>query len=195
MRTLNKRRAAKPAVYFWSSASPGAGRATTYNRRLIPSPCDGKANRYSVGVAACAADMRCSRDRVPMCIEAIVWFVKSFCSCSQLSQCSESCVQVKMRAGLHVFPSVCDRSHTCEFHRCGAHLNACASAARVSAHHGATSSTRLFSARPASVAFEPTGASNPTPAVRSRGCAIRKLFTSSAATASARRFERSRLYS
>jgi len=29
MRTLNKRRAAKPAVYFWSSASPGAGGATT----------------------------------------------------------------------------------------------------------------------------------------------------------------------
>jgi len=26
---LNKRRAAKPAVYFWLSASPGAGRATT----------------------------------------------------------------------------------------------------------------------------------------------------------------------
>ena len=37
--------------------------------------------------------------------------------------------------------------------------------------YGATSSTRRFSARPASVALEPTGASSPTPAVRSRGCA------------------------
>jgi hypothetical protein len=35
--------------------------------------------------------------------------------------------------------------------------------------HGATSSTRRFSARPASVALELAGASSPTPAVRSRG--------------------------
>lgn len=65
----------------------------------------------------------------------------------------------------------------------------------VTAGYGATSSTRRLSARPASVAFEPTGASRPTPAVRSRVGVMRKLFTSSAATASARRFERSRLYS
>jgi len=36
--------------------------------------------------------------------------------------------------------------------------------------HGATNSTRRFNARPASLAFDPTGARNPTPAVRSRGC-------------------------
>ncbi|MBA7716103.1 hypothetical protein ES703_125166 [subsurface metagenome] len=59
--------------------------------------------------------------------------------------------------------------------------------------HGATSSTRRFSARPASVAFVPTGARNPTPAVRRRCGAIRYARTSSAATASALRRDKSRL--
>ena len=35
--------------------------------------------------------------------------------------------------------------------------------------YGATNSTRLFNARPASFAFDPTGARCATPAVRSRG--------------------------
>ena len=39
--------------------------------------------------------------------------------------------------------------------------------------YGATSSTRRLSARPASEALEPIGASRPTPAVRSRGWAMR----------------------
>ena len=59
--------------------------------------------------------------------------------------------------------------------------------------YGATNSTRRFSARPLSLSFEPTGDRKPTPAVRRRACAILKFFTSSAATASARRRDRSRL--
>jgi cell division septation protein DedD len=52
--------------------------------------------------------------------------------------------------------------------------------------HGATSSTRRLNARQASVAFDPTGARKPTPAVRNRACAI------SDSSSPARRRERSR---
>ena len=155
--------------------------------------------------------------------EADAWIAEAICSFSLLSQCSESslaprgctlmCTSFQHACGrshpthadqfysvMHTSRSASTASVSLSFRRArGASPHvACVAMLRIErscAHrlHGATNSTRRLSARPASVALDPTGARSPTPAVRSRACATRKFFTSSAATASARRFDRSRL--
>src|SRR3954471_24032803 len=83
---LNKRRAAKPAVYFGLQCRPGlAGRQPrieVYNRRhavarQIVGRCD---------VVANASDMQRSRHRVSISAKAIAWMAKSLCSYFLLSQ-------------------------------------------------------------------------------------------------------------
>ena len=67
-------------------------------------------------------------------------------------------------------PDGASRNDACGFTRGACHDT---HPRRTRPPYGATSSTRRLSARPASEALEPIGASRPTPAVRSRGWAMR----------------------